>query len=85
MIVLPLFLSPSKITITMQISLIGSIIGFVTCFIINLAMSDHKQPASWLTQDGLGTSGWGDGTAWLLGISNAMYAFGGTDGGMYEG
>lgn len=82
--VLPLFIAPSKITITMQVSLYGSILGFVICFITNLAMSHHKQPASWLTQGGLGTSGWSDGTAWLLGISNAMYAFGGTDGGMCD-
>ena len=37
-------------------------------------------PASFLTQTHLGTSGWDDGTAWVLGIANAMYAFGGTDG-----
>jgi choline transport protein len=76
-----LFIAPSKITITVQISLYGSIVGFVICFITNLAMSGPKQPASWVTEAGLGTSGWGDGTAWLLGITNAMYAYGGTDGG----
>lgn len=80
-LVLPLFIAPDKISITVQISLYGSIFGFVICFITNLAMSGPKQSASWVTEGGLGTSGWGDGTAWLLGITNAMYAYGGTDGG----
>ena len=68
----------------MQVSLYGSIVGFVICFITNLAMSGTKQPRSWLTEGGLGASGWSDGTAWLLGITNAMYAYGGTDGGRLD-
>jgi choline transport protein len=48
---------------------------------IVLAMKGETQPASFITKSGLGTSGWSDSTAWLLGITNAMYTFGGTDGG----
>lgn len=45
-------------------------------------MHRNTQPGSFITRPGLGTSGWGDGTAWMLGITNAMYAFGATDGGL---
>lgn len=44
-------------------------------------MHQHTQPGSYLTESGLGNSGWNPGAAWLLAISNAMYAYGGTDGG----
>ncbi|CAG7934397.1 unnamed protein product [Penicillium olsonii] len=43
-------------------------------------MHKHRQPAEFLVQSGLGTSGWSDGTGWLLSISNAMYAYGGVAG-----
>lgn len=78
---LPLFLAPKKISVTVQATLYASLVGFTLTFIIVLAMAKQHEPASWITRAHLGTSGWSDGTAWLLGISNAMYAFGGTDGG----
>lgn len=65
----------------LQISLYTSLLGFVVFLIVTLAMRQQTQPASFIIQPGLGTSGWDSGTAWLLGITNAMYAFGGTDGG----
>lgn len=30
-----------------------------------------------------GTSGWSNGTAWLLGIINSMYCFGASDGAIH--
>ena len=64
-----------------QITLYLSLVGFVLFFIMSLAMADNKQSGSIIVQSGLGTSGWTDGTAWVFGVTNAMYAFGGTDGG----
>ncbi|KAK6371625.1 hypothetical protein LTS17_008877 [Exophiala oligosperma] len=81
--IVPLFLAPSKVSVTVQVTLFLSLIGMVLMFIIVLAMRQQVQPASWITQGGLGTSGWNDGTAWLLGITNAMYTFGGTDGAIH--
>lgn len=48
---------------------------------IPVGMHKHLNRGSFLVEPGLGTSGWNSGTAWTLGISNCMYAFGGTDGG----
>lgn len=79
--VIPLFAAPKRISWTVQITLYVSLTGFLVFFIVSLAMSRHKQPGSFIVESGLGTSGWGGGTAWVLGITNAMYAFGGTDGG----
>ena len=55
--------------------------GFFLFLIVSLAMCKHKQPGSFVVRSGLGTSGWRDGTAWVLGITNAMYAFAGPDAG----
>ena len=63
-------------TITLYLSLIGMVLMFITV----LAMRKQTQPASYIVKSHLGTSGWPDGTAWVLGITNAMYTFGGTDG-----
>lgn len=48
---------------------------------VPVGMHKHVNNGSYLVKSGLGTSGWNSGTAWMLGISNCMYAFGGTDGG----
>ena len=58
-----------------------SLVGCVLFLVVTCAMHQSVQPISFLTRSDLGSSGWNPGTAWLLGISNAMYAFGGTDGG----
>lgn len=78
--VLPLFFAPNKIHLTVQATLFLSLIGAFVTFVIVLAMRQQEQPASFITRSGLGSSGWGSGTAWVLGITNAMYTFGGTDG-----
>lgn len=44
-----------------------------------LAMRQHTNDGSFIVESDLGTSGWNQGTAWVLGISNAMYCFAGSD------
>lgn len=78
---IPLFVVPRRISWVTQAVLHISLAGFVPFLVVSLAMSKNKQSGRFIVQSGLGTSGWGDGTAWVLGITNAMYAFGGTDGG----
>ncbi|KAL9016756.1 MAG: hypothetical protein Q9185_005930 [Variospora sp. 1 TL-2023] len=53
--------------------------GFFVVFGLVLGLRRQTQPASFITQPGLGTSGWNAGTAWVLGVGNAMYAYGGID------
>lgn len=49
---------------------------------ISLGMCQEKRPVSFLLQRGYGTSGWNEGTAWMLGIMNTMYCMTGIDAGM---
>jgi len=44
-----------------------------------LAMRQATNPGSLVTQSNLGASGWNQGTAWVLGVANAMYCFAGAD------
>jgi hypothetical protein len=72
-----------KVSFIAQLSLFLSLGGYLVFFITSLVMHQHTQPGSYLTESGLGNSGWNPGAAWLLAISNAMYAYGGTDGGRF--
>ena len=83
MTVLPVILAPTKVHWTVQIGLYISIGGFLVVLFTCVGMHEHTNPASFLVNIGSGESGWNQRVAWLLGISNAMYAFGGTDGGMF--
>ncbi|OAG08777.1 amino acid transporter, partial [Paraphaeosphaeria sporulosa] len=80
---LPLYMIPKRIPLTVQITLYASLAGCLVWFITTLAMKQHTQPGSFITATEYGTSGWSYSTAWLLGISNAMYAYGGTDGAIH--
>lgn len=79
----PLFLSPKSVPKITQATLFLSVSGFVIIFCMLLGLKKHTQSASFITQSGLGTSGWGTGTAWMMGIGNALYAYGGTDGAIH--
>ncbi|KAL2040341.1 hypothetical protein N7G274_006784 [Stereocaulon virgatum] len=79
----PLFLSPKSVPKITQATLFLSVSGFVIVFILLLALKKQTRPASFITESGLGTSGWSDGTAWMIGIGNALYAYGGTDGAIH--
>ncbi|KAK4499995.1 hypothetical protein PRZ48_008181 [Zasmidium cellare] len=81
--ILPLFITPRKIPFLLQCTLFLSIIGCVMFLITTCVMHEETQPASYLTQPGLGVSGWSTSAAWLLAISNGMYAYGGTDGAIH--
>lgn len=70
---MPLFLSPKSIPKITQMTLFLSVSGFVVVFCVLLGLKEQTQPASFITQRGLGTSGWGEGTAWMLGVGNALY------------
>jgi choline transport protein len=56
-----------------------SLSGFLVFFIVILTMRQHTNSGSFIMQSNQGISGWGQGTAWVLGITNAMYCFGGAD------
>ena len=77
--VTPLFLGPRLIPKILQISLVVSVTGFVAIFCLVLAMRKQSQSFSYITTPRLGNSGWSLGPAWLLGITNSMYTFAGTD------
>ncbi|KAL8969325.1 MAG: hypothetical protein Q9183_002054, partial [Haloplaca sp. 2 TL-2023] len=79
----PLFLSPKLIPKFTQATLFFSVTGFFIVFCMLLGLKKQTQPNSFITQSGLGTSGWSPGTAWVLGIGNALYAYGGTDGAIH--
>ncbi|MCJ1279557.1 hypothetical protein MMC21_007381 [Puttea exsequens] len=79
----PLFLSPKSVPKITQATLFLSVSGFLVIFCMLLGLKKRTQPGSFITQKGLGTSGWGDGMAWMLGIGNALYAYGGTDGAIH--
>ena len=75
----PLFLCPRLIPRIMQISLAFSVTSLIIIFCLVLALRKQTQPLSSITTPGPGRSGWGVGSAWLLGITNSMYAFSATD------
>jgi choline transport protein len=81
--VMPLIIAPSKIAWTTQATLYLSVTGCLIFLLVVGAMHGPAQPASFITSSSFGSSGWSFGVAWVLGITNAMYAFGATDGGMF--
>lgn len=80
-LVVPVFVASKRIAIMVQFTLICSIFGMLLFLFVPTGMHKHTNDPSFLVQSGLGVSGWNSGTAWVLGITNCMYAFGATDGG----
>ncbi|KAL6411911.1 amino acid permease [Ilyonectria robusta] len=77
---IPIFLIPNRHMGRMtQFCLHLSLVGFLLVFITILAMCDSFQSGSTIAKQGSNSSGWPDGIAWILGIGNALYAYGGTD------
>ncbi|RDW88297.1 hypothetical protein BP6252_00329 [Coleophoma cylindrospora] len=76
---LPLVLTPRRMPRIVQFTLFATILGFVITFVVLVATKDYTRAGSSITTPGQGTSGWDHNTAWLLGVVNAMYAFGATD------
>lgn len=77
----PVFIASKRLSWIVQTALFLSILGMTLTLFVPVGMHKHVNSGSYLVQSGLGTSGWNSGTAWVLGITNCMYAFGGTDGG----
>jgi choline transport protein len=66
---------PRQIPHVEMVSFLASIIGFVVFFIAILAASKGKQRASVVFTDWSNQTGWGDGTAFLLGVGTCMYTY----------
>ena len=75
----PLFLCPRLIPWILQTSLAFSVSGLIIIFCLVLALRRQTQPLSSITTPGPGRSGWSISSAWLLGVTNSMYAFSATD------
>ena len=80
--VIPVFLASQNISVVTQFALSLSLTAYLVVFIVILTMHQEAQPESFILASGQGNSGWSKGTAWMLAITNALYAFGGTDGGL---
>ncbi|PYI01459.1 choline transporter, partial [Aspergillus sclerotiicarbonarius CBS 121057] len=78
--IIPVFLASKKMSIVTQLALYLSLAAYLIFFVVILAMHQEVQPESFILASGQGNSGWGAGTAWMLAITNSLYAFGGTDG-----
>ena len=58
---------------------IASLLGFFVFFVVVLATSKTKQPGSVIFIRFANVTGWSDGTAFMIGVGSAMYAFLATD------
>ncbi|RKL23004.1 hypothetical protein BFJ68_g1208 [Fusarium oxysporum] len=79
----PVFVASKRLAWLVQTALLLSVVGMALWLFIPVGMHQHVNNGSFLVESGLGVSGWGSGAAWILGISNGMYAFGGTDGAIH--
>ena len=75
----PLFVCPRLVPRIVQVSLVFSVLGFTVIFFLVLVLRRQSQPLSYITTPISGGSGWSIEPAWLLGTTNSMYAFCGTD------
>jgi choline transport protein len=75
----PVFLCPRYLPLIGNIALYLSLAGCFTIFVIGLVTKQHTNSSSFILSSEFNTSGWPKGVAWCIGITNAMYAFGGTD------
>ncbi|KAG6986464.1 choline transport protein [Physcia stellaris] len=75
----PLFLSPRLIPTIVQIGVAFSVTGLVLVFYLVLALRKQSRPLSYVMSSFHGTSGWSIWPAWVLGVTNSMYAFSATD------
>ncbi|KAF2963967.1 hypothetical protein GQX73_g9605 [Xylaria multiplex] len=81
--IIPVFISSKRLAWTVQTALFLSVLGVTLFLFIPLGLHKHVNDGSYLVKPGLGNSGWNTGTAFVLGISNSLYAFGGTDGAIH--
>ncbi|KAL4918505.1 amino acid/polyamine transporter I [Aspergillus aurantiobrunneus] len=81
--IVPVFVASRKVAIICQMSLLLSVVGVLMMLFVTFGIHQHVQPSSFLASPVGGETGWGAGVAWMLGICNGMYAFGGTDGALH--
>ncbi|KAL5047364.1 hypothetical protein BDW71DRAFT_196810 [Aspergillus fruticulosus] len=81
--IIPVFVASKKISLICQITLLMSVVGVTMTLFVPVGIHQNVQPASFLVSPAAGKTGWGSGVSWMLGICNAMYAFGGTDGALH--
>ncbi|KAF5641399.1 choline transporter [Fusarium sp. NRRL 52700] len=77
--VFPIFAFPKSVPKITTGSMYLSLGGFVAWFVVLLATKSRTNDASFVLASDQGSSGWNSGTAWILGITNAMYNYGGSD------
>ncbi|KAL4903419.1 hypothetical protein BDW74DRAFT_168947 [Aspergillus multicolor] len=84
MTIIPVFVASKKVAFICQITLLMSVVGVTITLFVPVGMHEHVRSGSFLVSPGTGVeTGWGPGISWMLGICNAMYAFGGTDGALH--
>ncbi|KAL4964410.1 amino acid/polyamine transporter I [Aspergillus stella-maris] len=81
--IIPMFIASKRISFICQAALLLTVVGMALTLFVPVGMHEHTQPASFLGSTQAGQTGWGVGVSWVLGICNAMYAFGGTDAALH--
>ncbi|GAW17731.1 hypothetical protein ANO14919_071970 [Xylariales sp. No.14919] len=81
--IIPVFISSKRLAWAVQTSLFLSVLGVTLFLFVPIGLHKHVNDGSYLVESGLGNSGWNSGTAFVLGITNSLYAFGGTDGAIH--
>lgn len=76
---IPVFFFPKTLPLIGNLSLYASLIGCLLIFVIALVTKEHTNTTEFILSSSFNTSGWPKGISWCLGISNALYAYGGTD------
>ncbi|KAL3475488.1 amino acid/polyamine transporter I [Aspergillus californicus] len=81
--IIPIFVASKQIAFICQASLLLSVVGFILTLFVTVGAHETVRPSSFLVSTGPSETGWSPGVAWMLGICNGMYAFGGTDGALH--
>ncbi|KAL4939267.1 hypothetical protein BDV06DRAFT_225179 [Aspergillus oleicola] len=81
--IIPIFTASKKVSFICQAALLLTVVGMAMTLFVPVGMHEHTQPVSFLASTQAGETGWGTGIAWMLGICNGMYAFGGTDAALH--
>jgi choline transport protein len=66
---------PKQLPVLEMVFFLASISGFVVFWVTILASSKKKESASTVFVDWNNQTGWGDGTAFLLGVGTCMYTY----------
>ncbi|KAL4929652.1 amino acid permease-domain-containing protein [Aspergillus undulatus] len=81
--IIPIFVASQKISMICQAALLLTVVGMALTLFVPVGTHTLVQPASFLASTQAGETGWRSGVAWMLGVCNGMYAFGGTDAALH--